>query len=152
MNLIKETLSLSLEEAFFLSFALGCLIVKDLNDIQLTVTAMWQKFSRAEANFIVNYVAYHYYRSKGWTVKSGLKYGGDYLLYKRGPAYYHASYLVQVVDGKKKFSWNELIGMNRLVETFNKVKRKKNRNFGESLIFFFFFRICCYVTLSAPKN
>jgi tRNA-splicing endonuclease subunit Sen2 len=45
---------------------------------------------RPDNPFIVNYVAYHHYRSLGWTVKSGLKFCVDYLLYKRGPAFDHA--------------------------------------------------------------
>ena len=45
---------------------------------------------RPENPFIVNYVVYHHYRSLGWTVKSGLKFCVDYLLYKRGPVFDHA--------------------------------------------------------------
>lgn len=43
--------------------------------------------------FIVNYVVYHHYRSLGWTVKSGVKFCVDYLLYKRGPVFDHAEYV-----------------------------------------------------------
>jgi len=28
--------------------------------------------------FILKYVVYHYYRSQGWIVKEGIKYGVDY--------------------------------------------------------------------------
>ena len=45
---------------------------------------------RPDNPFIVNYVVYHHYRSLGWTVKSGVKFCVDYLLYKRGPAFDHA--------------------------------------------------------------
>jgi len=45
---------------------------------------------RPDNSFIVNYVAYHHYRSLGWTIKSGLKFCVDYLLYKRGPVFDHA--------------------------------------------------------------
>ena len=45
---------------------------------------------RPDNPFIVNYVAYHHYRSLGWTIKSGVKFCVDYLLYKRGPAFDHA--------------------------------------------------------------
>lgn len=121
-NLIHESLKLSLEESFFLHFALGCLVIEDCSGGELDTNQLWQIFCKTQEDFILKYVAYHYYRAKGWTVKSGIKYGGDYLLYKRGPAHYHASYLVQVLDHKKKFTWNEFVGLNRLVETFNKVR------------------------------
>ena len=45
---------------------------------------------RSDNPFIVDYAVYHHYRSLGWTVKSGLKFCVDYLLYKRGPAFDHA--------------------------------------------------------------
>lgn len=45
---------------------------------------------RPDNPFIVNYVAYHHYRSLGWTIKSGVKFCVDYLLYKRGPVFDHA--------------------------------------------------------------
>ncbi|KAG0023670.1 hypothetical protein BGZ80_008584 [Entomortierella chlamydospora] len=47
--------------------------------------------------FIVRYVVYHYYRSQGWIVKDGLKYGADFLLYQKGLVFGHSQYAVQVV-------------------------------------------------------
>ena len=38
---------------------------------------MWSEFSRRNANFVRNYIVYHYYRSKGWVPQIGLKYGTD---------------------------------------------------------------------------
>lgn len=45
---------------------------------------------RSDNPFIINYVVYHHYRSLGWTIKSGVKFCVDYLLYKRGPVFDHA--------------------------------------------------------------
>jgi len=45
---------------------------------------------RFDNPFLVNYVAYHHYRSLGWVVKNGIKFCVDYLLYKRGPVFSHA--------------------------------------------------------------
>ncbi|KAF9959653.1 tRNA splicing endonuclease subunit sen2 [Mortierella alpina] len=47
--------------------------------------------------FVVRYVAYHYYRSQGWIVKDGLKYGTDFLLYKKGLVFGHSQYAVRIV-------------------------------------------------------
>ncbi|KAF9102955.1 tRNA splicing endonuclease subunit sen2, partial [Mortierella sp. AM989] len=47
--------------------------------------------------FIVRYVVYHYYRSQGWIVKDGLKYGTDFLLYQRGLVFGHSQYAVRVI-------------------------------------------------------
>lgn len=72
-----ETLNLTLEEAFFLQYALGCLQVIDMSG-PLTILKTWQKFCEAKSDFIESYIVYHYFRSKGWVVKSGHKFGGDF--------------------------------------------------------------------------
>ena len=48
---------------------------------------------RFDSPFLVNYVAYHHYRSLGWVVKGGIKFCVDLLLYKRGPVFTHAEFV-----------------------------------------------------------
>ncbi|KAI8592144.1 tRNA intron endonuclease [Geranomyces variabilis] len=50
-----------------------------------------------DREFAVKYAAYHYYRSRGWVVKSGIKFGAEYVLYKRGPIFRHSDYAVAVI-------------------------------------------------------
>ncbi|KAJ1543692.1 tRNA splicing endonuclease subunit sen2, partial [Nowakowskiella sp. JEL0078] len=97
-----EKLQLDPFETFFLSFALGCLDVKNENGNLLSKDDLWKtfrQFSRLHRfkppnltvdtpipnvlnspynSFIANYIAYHYYRTQGWIVKSGLKYGAEF--------------------------------------------------------------------------
>lgn len=75
---VVETLNLTLEEAFFLSYALGCLHVIDTTGQTLTLQQLWQTYCEAKSDFIELYVVYHYFRAKGWVVKTGYKFGGDY--------------------------------------------------------------------------
>lgn len=75
---VHETLHLTLEEAFFLSFGLGCLQVVDLFGNCLPLDGVWQLFCKSQKDFVQKYVAYHYFRSKGWVVKPGIKFGGDF--------------------------------------------------------------------------
>ena len=56
----------------------------------MSVLECWAAFSAAQEHFLSTYVAYHYYRSHAWCVKSGLKYGTEFVLYKKGPEYFHA--------------------------------------------------------------
>ena len=44
--------------------------------------------------FVVQYAVVHHYRSLGWVIKSGVKFCADYLLYKRGPVFSHAEYVL----------------------------------------------------------
>ncbi|XP_071804336.1 uncharacterized protein [Asterias amurensis] len=124
---IHEHLQLKLEEAFFLSYGLGCLSVLDDNKKALDLTEMWQAFCSRQENFVANYIAYHYYRSKGWVPRDGVKYGAHFVLYKHGPPFYHGSYsiIVKMVtegswDTSDPLTWPALSGMDRITETVAK--------------------------------
>ncbi|XP_071491850.1 uncharacterized protein [Diadema antillarum] len=126
---IYEYLQLSYEEAFFLSYGLGCLSVEDANKKQLDLSEMWRMFSRLQPSFVPNYIVYHYFRSKGWVPKTGLKFGADFIIYKKGPPFYHASYCAYVTmvneedveqGGITKMNWTSLIGMDRVIENASK--------------------------------
>ncbi|XP_047390758.1 tRNA-splicing endonuclease subunit Sen2 isoform X1 [Sciurus carolinensis] len=118
---IFEYLQLSLEEAFFLVYALGCLSIYYEKE-PLTIVKLWQAFTSIQPTFRTTYIAYHYFRSKGWVPKVGLKYGTDFLLYWKGPPFYHASYsvIVELVDDhfegslRRPFSWKSLATLSRI--------------------------------------
>ncbi|KAK2534418.1 Tsen2 [Columba guinea] len=124
---ISEYLQLSLEEAFFLVYALGCLSIY-YGEEPLTILKLWEVFSEVKPNFKTTYMAYHYFRSKGWVPKVGLKYGTDLLLYRKGPPFYHASYsvLAELVDDsfegslRRPLSWKSLSGLNRTTANASK--------------------------------
>lgn len=73
---ILEYLQLSLEEAFFLVYVLGCLSIYHEKK-PLTILNLWEVFTSVQPTFRTTYMAYHYFRSKGWVPKVGLKYGTD---------------------------------------------------------------------------
>lgn len=78
---IQETLHLTFEETFFLLHSLGCLNLVDFDGNLLDIDSAWHFFCKSDTNFVPKYVVYHYFRSKGWVVKPGLKYGGDFCAY-----------------------------------------------------------------------
>ncbi|KAI4486867.1 hypothetical protein M0802_012267 [Mischocyttarus mexicanus] len=118
---VIESLHISFEETFFLMFALDCLQLIHFDGSLMDIHSTWLNFCEADKNFIQKYVVYHYFRSKGWVVKP--------VLYKQGPPFYHASYIViiDVVDADtltiipskstRKMSWSNLIGLDRLSES-----------------------------------
>ncbi|ETE56862.1 tRNA-splicing endonuclease subunit Sen2, partial [Ophiophagus hannah] len=111
---IFEYLQLSLEEAFFLVYALGCLNIY-YNEAPLSILKLWELFSKAQPNFKATYMAYHYFRSKGWVPKVGLKYGTDFY-----------SVIAELInddfDGPlhRPFSWKSLSGLNRTTANVSK--------------------------------
>lgn len=79
---IEETLALLPEEAFFLHYSLQCLRVMDFDQThELTTHEMLEKFCNNDPKFIQKFVVLHYYRSKNWVVKSGIKFGGEFCKY-----------------------------------------------------------------------
>jgi tRNA-splicing endonuclease subunit Sen2 len=118
----QEHLHISLEEAFFLSYSLGVFNVYcDDSDTVLPPSSLLSLFRRhsyhpprslsmpAEPDdpFMLSYVGYHHYRSLGWVVRSGIKFGVDYLLYNRGPAFSHAEFSVVVLPSYSHCYWQK---------------------------------------------
>ncbi|XP_008319476.1 tRNA-splicing endonuclease subunit Sen2 isoform X2 [Cynoglossus semilaevis] len=126
---VTEYLQLSLEEAFFLVYGLGCLSVC-LNQEPLSILQLWKTFRAQRPDFVCSYAAYHYFRCKGWVPKGGggAKYGVDFMLYRKGPPFYHASYsvVVQPVNseykgtGTRPFTWRSLAALNRITTNVSK--------------------------------
>ncbi|RJE22289.1 TRNA-splicing endonuclease subunit Sen2 [Aspergillus sclerotialis] len=118
----EEHLQLSNEEAFFLVYGLGALQIFD--DKRSTVIPAPSLFSLLRQHsyfppresptalelddpFIISYAVYHHFRSLGWIVRSGVKFGVDYLLYNRGPVFSHAEFAVVVIPSYDNPYWSE---------------------------------------------
>jgi len=110
----SESLQMAFEEAFFLAYALGSLQVFPLKSStsDISLTELWKLFGtlrgeeKGQLQFAVSYAVYHYYRSLGWVVKPGLKFGSDYLLYEEGPVFTHGLFSVTIIACDK--DWNIL--------------------------------------------
>lgn len=121
--LVSETLQLQKSEAFFLLFALDVVNIAkgdrvlDLHELLHLCT---QRMEPADA-FLVEYAVYHHYRSLGWCVRSGIKFGCDMVLYKRGPPFMHAEYAVKwIVNGREWTTWEDFMALARVVSGVKK--------------------------------
>ncbi|KAB8265507.1 hypothetical protein BDV32DRAFT_116664 [Aspergillus pseudonomiae] len=118
----EEHLQLSNEEAFFLVYGLGALqIVDGRRNAVLSPPSLLSRFCQhsycpprdLSANlepddpFMISYIVYHHFRSLGWVVRSGVKFGVDYLLYNRGPVFSHAEFAVVVIPSFEHPYWSE---------------------------------------------
>ncbi|XP_041804950.1 tRNA-splicing endonuclease subunit Sen2 isoform X2 [Chelmon rostratus] len=126
---LTEYLQLSLEEAFFLVYSVGCLSVY-LHQEPLSIIQLWRTFRSLQPNFVSLFAAYQHFRSRGWVPKvgGGAKYGVDFMLYRKGPPFYHASYSVVIerVDDAfrgsalRPFSWRSLAALSRITSNVSK--------------------------------
>lgn len=141
----KEHLQLSPEEAFFLVFAIGALSVVDPTtnspippEHLLTLFRSHSYFPPRAPDtpvgelhphdpFLVHYAVYHHFRSMGWVPRHGIKFGVDWMLYQRGPAFDHAEFGIIVIPSfsdpwwrehgyqPPQKSWRWLHGINRVM-------------------------------------
>jgi tRNA-splicing endonuclease subunit Sen2 len=113
-----EYLQLMPTEAIFLSYGLGVLRVRSENSSvssYLSSVELFKLFISANRGLLYEYIAYHHYRSLGWCVRSGVKFGTDLILYRRGPPFSHAEFGIIVVpvgskDEKQPWWWNTSVG------------------------------------------
>lgn len=109
-----EYVQLEPTEVFFLKFALNVIEVDNMTSLKQLFQACCSSTS-ARDKFILDYVVYHHYRSLGWCVRSGIKFGSDFLLYKRGPPFSHAEYTVNVIaNDDKTQDWVDLLALGRV--------------------------------------
>lgn len=133
----EEHLQLSNEEAFFLVYGLGVLQIydEDRNNI-LPATSLLPLFrghsyfpsrqpsapAEPDDPFVISYVVYHHFRSLGWVVRSGVKFGADYLLYNRGPVFSHAEFALVIIPSYSHPYWSET------AERRERIMKKQSRS------------------------
>ncbi|KAH8281850.1 hypothetical protein KR054_003308, partial [Drosophila jambulina] len=117
-----ETLLLGLEESCFLAFYLEVLSIENLAGCTMDFQAFLTKAKQLNNRFVENLACYLYLKSKNWVIKSGIKFGGDFLIYKLGPRFYHASFLVivQTSSDVDYYQSKNLKGVQRVAETSDK--------------------------------
>ena len=78
-------------------------------------------------HFAIRYCVYHYYRSKGWIVRCGLKFGTEFLIYHQGPTMSHSDYAVLIMPVLEhqamsdRNTWPWCLGMTRICFQAKKV-------------------------------
>ncbi|KAJ5947519.1 hypothetical protein N7466_000534 [Penicillium verhagenii] len=118
----EEHLQISNEETFFLVYGLGTLRVVDRETNAVIPTStlfsllcnhshypprLPSSDMQPDDPFLISYSVYHHFRSLGWVVRSGVKFGTDYLLYNRGPVFSHAEFGVIIVPSYEDPYWSE---------------------------------------------
>eukprot|EP00962_Isochrysis_galbana_P048068 scaffold19930_cov115-Isochrysis_galbana.AAC.4 len=81
----------------------------------------WSVFCGLSARFPYEYAAYRQLLAEQWLVRSGVQFGADFVLYRRGPRSDHASHLVLVqAGGEAARSWITVQGHVRLSQQVGK--------------------------------
>uniref|UniRef100_A0A1A9WKY1 tRNA-intron lyase n=1 Tax=Glossina brevipalpis TaxID=37001 RepID=A0A1A9WKY1_9MUSC len=123
LNGNQENLALSLEEAFFLSYYLKVLRITNIHGEKMEWLQMMHECEAINRKFSCHLAAYIYLKSKGWIVKSGLKFGSNFLIYRKGPRFYHASFAVLISCKNEDYAHLEvknMKGLQRIAEASDK--------------------------------
>ena len=116
----NDMIFLSLYEANFLYEKSKIKIL--LKDKEISLLDFQKKASRYDKNFFVKSSVFSDLRSRGYVVKSALKFGAEFRVYDKGvlPGKDHAKWIVFPVHEKEKFSWYEFSAKNRVAHSTRK--------------------------------
>lgn len=119
-ELVEGKVSYSLAEAFYL-MQKGRLDLS-LGGKKLDSDGFLKKAEKLERNFMTKYLVFADLRSKGYVVKTALKFGAEFRVYGKGikPGQDHAKWIVFPVDEGSKIAWSELAAKNRVAHSTKK--------------------------------
>lgn len=96
----KQWFQLSMDEAFYLCFALKCVKIVCNDKWLKNDEEFWSYVTPKRANFPNLCIAYSHLRMKNWVVRSGSQFGVDFVAYRHHPALVHSEYAVLVLSGE----------------------------------------------------
>ncbi len=81
-----------------------------------------RKAQRVESRFRIRYEVFKDLRSRGYVVKTALKFGADFRVYDKGvkPGEDHAKWIVYPVYGSEKLTWFEFSAKGRVANSTKK--------------------------------
>lgn len=112
---------LSLHEALYL-MEKGKLELYDQKKKKLDFADFLRKAKKVEPNFWVRYAVFKDMRTRGYIIKTALKFGADFRVYDRGvkPGEDHARWVVYPVHEGSTLTWYEFAAKNRVAHSTKK--------------------------------
>ncbi len=88
----------------------------------LSFKTLMERFTKSDVELMLKYTAYADLRSRGYIIKTGLKFGAHFRVYDRGekPGDAHSKFLVQAVPEGVKLTPTELARAVRLAHSVRK--------------------------------
>jgi tRNA-intron endonuclease, archaea type len=111
----------SLFEALYLLEA-GKVDVLDGRNKNIDFDSFLKKAKRIDKDFWIRYSVFKDMRSRGYIVKTALKFGADFRIYDRGvkPGQDHAKWILYPVSEAKGLTWHEFSAKNRVAHSTRK--------------------------------
>lgn len=90
------------------------------NGKKLSTKKLVDFFKKTYENLEEKYAVYSFLRDHGYVVLPGIKFGGDFAVYRKGPGLEHAPYILSVVSPEKYVSVSEIVLAGRLARSVKK--------------------------------
>ncbi len=113
-------LELSLFEALYLKEDEKLSVKK--NSKKISVKAFIEKAEKVIDDFYSKYCVFKDLRTRGYILKTALKFGADFRVYDKGvkPGKKHARWLLYCADENEKMTWKQFSAMNRVSHSTKK--------------------------------
>ncbi|KAH8741704.1 tRNA-intron endonuclease [Cryptosporidium ryanae] len=136
-----------------------------LDEVKLTFSNVMDIISDSEvgnpekedviSKIVTNYLVYRHFKTKGYILKDGLKYGADFIVYKLDPELSHSLYTILICNFNeynagdycevliddmrykiklRVIDWKKIISLARLCESVSKGLLLVNYNFDENSV------------------
>lgn len=98
----------------------GVIEVVGEDDSTVGFMELWERMRGAYRGVEVEYPVYKALRESGLVVRSGLKFGADFTVYRLGPGLEHAPYIVHVVSYDGELEPTDIVRAGRLSHSVRK--------------------------------
>ncbi len=111
---------LSLIEAYYL-LNKGRISIYDVKEkVELDIKDFYKKVKQIHNKFEEKYIIYNDLRDKGYIPRPGLKFGADFVVYKKGPGLEHSPFIVHVLPHDSKIGAIDMVRAGRLATSVRK--------------------------------
>lgn len=87
---------------------------------KLSTAKLIEFFKNTYEDLEEKYAVYSFLRDKGYVVLPGIKFGGDFAVYRKGPGIEHAPYILSVTNPERFLSVSEIVLAGRLARSVKK--------------------------------
>ena len=116
----KVPLILDLMEGLYLVEKKLTTVYEGLEGNKVSLKKLRQKAKKLYDEFDEKYAVYRDLRDSSLIVTPGIKFGCDFAVYKHGPGFEHAPYMVSVKSAKAEMTATEIVKAGRLATTVRK--------------------------------
>jgi tRNA-intron endonuclease len=111
---------LSLIEAYYLLKNDRITIFDPLQNKNLDVDEFYEISKKIHHKFEEKFIIYKDLRDKGYIPRPGLKFGADFVVYKKGPGLEHSPFIVHVLPHDSKITAIDMVRAGRLATSVRK--------------------------------